>query len=439
MDQAWVGDLIRHWRNDEDGTYRTWFLWEARIKNFRSIRRGLQEVIEAIKADTFGNAYRGSSLETVLDSIAEQRQVFKGADHAFMWKPKLRIPDIYENRQNQVAFGSFLDTCLCCNAEEHVVEAIRALDRVAIKGLGPAAANLLYFLHPTIAPPFNTAIVRGYNELTGAGVKLGRWEQYLAMRRGILALNSNHRSLLSNDLGAVTAFLFDVGTGRYPLPDREVDGSIDRWRSDLEHVRAESAASSKAIAAAREADHTHTEIQGWLRDLGRALGFRVWIASNDGARSYRDGRLADGCLQQLPAALVASGAADAIRLIDVLWLDQAGDVAAAFEVEHTTSIHSGIVRMLDLALGIDGAAARNFFLVAPDDREDEVRAQFARPAFSRVAELNLRYLPYSELRDHRATIERFGEGLKGVLAISRAIAPQAKYQEGNSVRREPGR
>ena len=128
MEQAWVGDLIRHWRNDEAGTYRTWFLWDARIKNFRSIRRGLQEVMAEIKADTFGNAYRGSSLETVLDSIAEQRQVFKGADHAFMWKPKLRIPDIYENRPNQVAFGNFLDTCLCCNTEEHVIEAIQKLE-----------------------------------------------------------------------------------------------------------------------------------------------------------------------------------------------------------------------------------------------------------------------------------------------------------------------
>jgi len=172
MEQAWVGDLIRHWREDEAATYRTWFLWDERIKNFRSIRRGLQEVIAEIKADTFGNAYRGSSLETVLDSIAEQRQVFKGADHAFMWKPKLRIPDIYENRPNQIAFGNFLDTCLCCNTEEHVIEAIQTLDRANIKGLGPAAANLLYFLHPTIAPPFNTAIVRGYNALTGAGVKL---------------------------------------------------------------------------------------------------------------------------------------------------------------------------------------------------------------------------------------------------------------------------
>lgn len=47
-------------------------------------------------------------------------------------------------------------------------------------------------------------------------------------------------------------------------------------------------------------------------------------------------------------------------------------------------------------------AARNVFLVALDCRQDEVRTQFARPAFSRVAELNVRYLPYSELRDHRA-------------------------------------
>lgn len=53
-------------------------------------------------------------------------------------------------------FARFLDTCACCSGEEGVLEAVRALDQRGIKGLGPAAANLLYFLHPTIAPPFNT-------------------------------------------------------------------------------------------------------------------------------------------------------------------------------------------------------------------------------------------------------------------------------------------
>lgn len=106
----------------------------------------------------------------------------------------------------------------------------------------------------------------------------------------------------------------------------------------------------------------------------------------------------------------------------MIWLDKVGgDVATAFEIEHTTSIFLGIVRMLDLALGIEGGAARNFFLVAPDNREEDVRAQFARPAFSRVAELDLRYLPYTELRGHRETIARFGSGLKGVLAIAEPV------------------
>ena len=423
MDE-WVGNLVRHWRDDPGGTYQTWFVWETRIKNFRSIRRGLQAVVDEIRADTFGNAYRGSSLETVVHSIAEQRQVFKGADHAFLWKPKLRIPDIYESRANQVAFGRFLDTCLCCNAEAHVLAAIHALDQVKVKGLGPAAANLLYFLHPTWVPPFNTAIVKGFNALTGANVKLGRWDEYLAMRRGVLELNSRHRPLLSNDYGAVAGFLFDVGSGRYPLPERDGAASLDRWREDLESVRADAAAASKAASAAREADHTHTEIQGWLRDLGLALGYGVWIASNDVGRPYGAGRLGDGCLARLPEPLARKGSAETVRLIDVIWLDWAnGEVAAAFEVEHTTSIYSGIVRMLDLALGIEGGTARNLFLVAPDEREGDVRAQFARPAFSRVGELDLRYLPYSELRSHRDAIARFGSGLKGVLAIARSISP----------------
>jgi len=99
---------IERWREDPAATYRSWFLWEQRIKNVRSIRRGIEQVVAEIDAGTFGVAYRGSSLETVVHSFAEQRQIFKGADHAFLWKPKLRIPDIYEDAGNQRAFEHLL-------------------------------------------------------------------------------------------------------------------------------------------------------------------------------------------------------------------------------------------------------------------------------------------------------------------------------------------
>lgn len=413
-------NLIDHWKSDPGGTYRSWFLWEERIKNFRSIRRGLQAVVKEIRDDQFGNAYRGSSLETVVHSIAEQRQIFKGADHAFLWKPKLRIPDIYENREHQVVFGRFLDTCLCCDTEAELLDAVRALDARQIKGLGPACANLLYFLHPTIAPPNNTAIIKGFNALFGANVKLGRWNEYLAMRARLLAFNAEHRQRLSNDLGAMAGLMFDIGNGRYNIA--AASAAPAEWEADLARVREESAAALKARAASAENDNTHTQVQGWLRDLGLALGYQVWVASNDKSRAYNGGKLADGCLPELPANIRSSPAYDTVALIDVLWLHGATQrITMAFEVEHSTSIYSGIVRMLDLALGVPDHAGSSFFLVAPDAREADVRAQFARPAFSRVNELDVRFIGYGELAQHREAIARFGDGEKAILAISKAL------------------
>lgn len=421
---ASVGDPVRYllsrWREDPGGTYRTWFLWEERLKNFRSIRRGIAAVVAEIEAGTFGNVYKGSSLETVVGSIAEQRQIFKGADHAFLWKPKLRIPDIYEDPHNQRAFGHFLQTCACCTGEPQVIAAIQALDREKIKGLGPAAANLLYFLHSTVVPPFNTAIVEGYNLLFNAQVKLGRWDQYLAMRQGVLTMNDKYRDLLSNDLGAVAGVLFDIGTGRYPPPP--TDASLTEWKADLALVREAADQANKALLRAREEDRTHTDIQGWLRDIGVALGFKVWVASNDRNRIYSGGRLGDGCLDSLPPTMAHAPAFEAIRLIDVLWIDAATEqVVAAFEVEHTTSIYSGIVRMLDLALGLPAQPAHALFLVAPDAREGDVRDQLLRPAFSRVADLNVRFISYGQLEANRESITRFGQGMKAIEAIARRL------------------
>jgi type II restriction enzyme len=417
-----IRSLIQRWRDDRGGTYHTWFLWDERLKNFRAIRRGIQQVVAEIAANRFGTVYNGSSLQTVVGSIAEQRQIFKGADHAFLWKPKLRIPDIYEHAGNQQAFGRFLDACDCCDDEAGVLAEIQALDHRKIKGLGPAAANLLYFLHPTIVPPFNTAIVKGYNALCGARVKLGRWDEYCAMRSGVLRLNAEHRDLLSNDLGAVAGLLFDIGSGRYPAPPRDGDVAAQRrWETDLAAVR-EDARLAKRRDSDEHNDHSHTQVQGWLRDLGIALGFDVHIATNDRSRDYAGTRLGDGCRDDLPAVIRDSAGIDAIRLIDVLWLARdTGQVQAAFEVEHSTSIYSGIVRLLDLALGVSEQVTRGLYLVAPDGREAGVRAQLRRPAFNGITQLKFRYLPYNALAQHRESMARFGEGLKAVNAIAKAL------------------
>ena len=134
-------------------------------------------------------------------------------------------------------------------------------------------------------------------------------------------------------------------------------------------------------------------------------------------------QLGDRCLSWLPSEIKALKNTDTIGLIDVLWLDKKStSIEAAFEVEQTTSIYSGILRLFDLALSQPASRPlRGIYLVAPDDREEEVRTQLSRPAFQGIEGLFARYLPYSELESHRDSMARFGAGLKAIEAVARKL------------------
>ncbi len=215
--------IINDYKTDKETVYNSWFINnEDRLKAFRSIRRGVLEVIQEIKDGTFGNDFKGSSLEFVLKCITEQKQIFKGASHPFYWKPKLRIPDIYEDEENKISFGVFLEKCINATREDQIIKEIILLDQRRIKGLGPAVASILYFLHPTIIPPFNTAIVNGFNILFKDKVKLGSWSEYLRMREVVIEKNSALNSDLSNDLGAFAGLLFDLGERKLLINDEHL-------------------------------------------------------------------------------------------------------------------------------------------------------------------------------------------------------------------------
>jgi len=179
----------------------------------------------------------------------------RGQHIHFFWKPKLRIPDIYENETNKRRFATFLEVCLNATREEQVLAEISRLAGAQIKGLGPAAANIVYFLHPTIVPPFNTAMVNGFNALFHDKKKLGSSESYLEMREVIVRTNNDVRDQLSKDLGAFAGLLFEIGAGRLM-----VAGNIEEVLQ-AEKVKAEKAAKARhadVLAEEREeSEHTH--------------------------------------------------------------------------------------------------------------------------------------------------------------------------------------
>jgi type II restriction enzyme len=396
--------IIRQYKEDKQSVYNTWFINnEERLKAFRSIRRGVMQVVDDIKNKRFPNDFKGSSLEFVLTCITEQKQVFEGASHPFYWKPKLRIPDIYENENNKQAFGQFLENCLNAKSEEQIIKEIIRLDSLKIKGLGPAVASILYFLHPTIIPPFNTAIINGFNSLFKDKKKLGSWSEYLKLREVMIDSNNQHRTDLSSDLGAIAGLLFEIGTQKLIL-------GTDEYLSEQERKKLEKLIEKRQedVQQDKEEEDLHTEMQYHLLKIGNALGYDVIAASNDRSKSHCGNSFSFLSLQQFPEINLEKETLNTVKLIDVLWFQKGtNNVIAAFEVEKSTSIYSGILRLTDLSYTIaDGDEV--LYLIVPDKREKDVCLQLSRPAI-RQNRVLIKYILFSELRSHCDALCKFGD------------------------------
>lgn len=407
MNNQNLDQLINQYKADPESVYNTWFLGgQERMKAFRSIRRGVRDTVDSIKSGTFGTDFKGSPLEIVLTAITEQKQVFEGAAHPFYWKPKLRIPDIYENELNKRKFASCLEACLPPSlGEDQVLAEVSRLASAEIKGLGPAVANILYFLHPTVVPPFNTAILNGFNALFNCKKKLGSWQSFLEMREVILRVNGDVRDHLSKDLGAFAGLLFEIGTGRLVVEGNT--GAILQERK----VQAEKSALRRHadVLAEQKEESEHTQIQYSLIKLGRALKYDVHVARNDRHCSCGGESFALLTVPEIVQVGWAPDVLDTVKLIDVLWLKPGtGEIIGAFEVEKSTSIYSGLLRMEDLARSLPGKNS-HFFLVAPMKRENEVLAQFNRPSFrEHLKAISLAYVSFEDLRQHGDAMGRFG-------------------------------
>jgi hypothetical protein len=136
------------------------------------------------------------------------------------------------------------------------------------------------------------------------------------------------------------------------------------------------------------------------------MGFDVHVASNDQGRMWKGQRLGDmpGRRRQLPRQFDPK-VNQTIELIDVLWLE-GNVITAAFEIESTTSIYSGLLRMSDL-LAQQPNISIPLFLVAPEERREKVFEQVNRPTFASMSQPLAevcRYIPFEGLREALNTV-----------------------------------
>lgn len=164
----------------------------------------------------------------------------------------------------------------------------------------------------------------------------------------------------------------------------------------------------------------HTKAQSELIALGRITGCSVWIASNDQSRTYGGKPLAAECLTKLPGMGLSDEAMRRISLIDVIWVNQNAPVCA-FEVETSTSVYSGLLRMSDL-LAVVPALNLQIYIVAPRERQKKVLAELSRPTFRKIGLSDYcRYIPSEDLTDLMVRVKGFGGHIQPTILDTLAI------------------
>jgi hypothetical protein len=175
-----------------------------------------------------------------------------------------------------------------------------------------------------------------------------------------------HRSLkMTNALGKVVAV-------QIPVAEQEVDAS---------QSEALTPTPCDTIGPANVPPQVRTshKMQALLADIGIAMGFEVWIPKAD-KEAVLSEMSSHELLAALPYTQFSGPALKAVEQIDVLWL-QKKTIVRAFEVEHTTAVYSGILRMADL-LALQPNFHTKLHIVAPEERRKKVFQELMRPAFS---------------------------------------------------------
>jgi hypothetical protein len=142
-------------------------------------------------------------------------------------------------------------------------------------------------------------------------------------------------------------------------------------------------------------------VQALIAQMGARMGLSIWIPRSDRGGVLKEWKDAgQNLLERLPLNY-DDATLRTIEQIDVLWL-RGRSIVRAFEVEHTTSVYSGILRMADL-LALQPNMDIKLHIVAPNAKREKVFQEIRRPVFSLLDRGPLAesctYVSYDSLRE----------------------------------------
>ena len=174
-------------------------------------------------------------------------------------------------------------------------------------------------------------------------------------------------------------------------PDKVVTVSVP------EDVDAGEETTTATAAETRES----IRVQALIAAIGSRMGLSIWIPRADRGAVLQEWKTEQKPLLDRLPLNYDDTTLRTIEHIDVLWL-RGRSIVRAFEVEHTTSVYSGILRMADL-LALQPNMDIKLHIVAPVSKREKVFQEIRRPVFSLLEKGPLAesctYLSYDSLRE----------------------------------------
>lgn len=146
---------------------------------------------------------------------------------------------------------------------------------------------------------------------------------------------------------------------------------------------------------------THSDLQAKIVLIGSYLGFRTYVAEPDKGRTTIFGKtLGELCSEKIiPEGSIPALSKDTIKYVDVIWFDEEGYPTHAFEVEHSTDITKGLLRLYQIhKLKI------KMFIIS--EQRDKFQKEVNKNPFIKIKEEFL-FKNYEELDEFFESVKQF--------------------------------
>ncbi|GMO42562.1 MAG: hypothetical protein Ta2F_18450 [Termitinemataceae bacterium] len=147
---------------------------------------------------------------------------------------------------------------------------------------------------------------------------------------------------------------------------------------------------------------THSDIQAKLLLIGSYLNYRTYTPDKNKESIY--GVLGDLCSEkEIPKDSIPAMSVDTVKYVDVIWFDEEGYPTHAFEVEHTTDITKGLLRLYQIhKLKI------RLYIIAEEENKGKFEREILKSPFHKIKQ-DYVFKNYQELDEFFESVKNFAQ------------------------------